>query len=71
MLRHIWGYTVCLCPIAVPIVSLLECLLWDREVVGPITGRVIPVAALLGAQHYKANTGFSSPENTSSLTLHV
>ena len=40
----------------------------DREVVGSNPGRVIlkalkmvPVATLLGAQHYKASTGFSSP----------
>ena len=39
-----------------------------REVVGSIPGRAIPkalkmvpVATLLGAQHYKASTGFSSP----------
>ena len=40
----------------------------DREVVGSNPGRAIPkalkmvpVATLLGAQHYKASTGFSSP----------
>ena len=40
----------------------------DREVVGSYPGRAIPkalkmapVATLLGAQHYKASTGFSSP----------
>ena len=39
----------------------------DREVVGSNPGRAIPkalkmvpVATLLGAQHYKASTGFSS-----------
>ena len=40
----------------------------DREVVGSNPGRAIPkalkmvpMATLLGAQHYKASTGFSSP----------
>ena len=40
----------------------------DREVVGSNPGHAIPkalkmvqVATLLGAQHYKASTGFSSP----------
>ena len=40
----------------------------DQEVVGSNPGRAIPkalkmvtVATLLGAQHYKASTGFSSP----------
>ena len=40
----------------------------DQEVVGSNPGRVIPnalkmvpVATLLGAQHYKVSTGFSSP----------
>ena len=47
---------------------MLEHPLWDREVVGSKPGRAIPkalkmvpVATLLGAQHYKASTGFSSP----------
>ena len=48
----------------------------DREVVGSIPGRAIPkalkmvpVATLLGAQHYKASTGFSSPnKNIAQLT---
>ena len=42
--------------------------LWDLEVVGSISGRAIPkafkmvpVATLLGGHHYKASTGFSSP----------
>ena len=42
---------------------------------GSIPGRVIPktlkmvlVAALLGAQHYKASTGFSSPKTKYSIT---
>ena len=41
----------------------------DREVVGSNPGRAIPkalkmvpVATMLGAQHYKASTGFSSPK---------
>ena len=46
--------------------------------VGSIPGRVIskdvikmvPVATLLGAQHYKASTGFSSLTNHASLTSH-
>ena len=47
---------------------VLEHPLWDREVVGSNPGRAIPkalkmvpVAILLGAQHYNASTGFSSP----------
>ena len=41
----------------------------DREVVGSNPGctipkalKMVPVATLLGAQHYKASTGFSSPK---------
>ena len=48
--------------------SVVEHPLRDREVVGSNPGRAIPkalkmvpVATLLGAQHYKASTGFSSP----------
>ena len=44
----------------------------DREVVGSNPGRAIPkalkmvpVATLLDAQHYKASTGFSSPNKLS------
>ena len=51
-----------------PAGSVVEHPLLDREVVGSIPGRAIPkalkmvpVATLLGAQHYKASTGFSSP----------
>ena len=40
----------------------------DREVVGSNPGhaipkalKMVPVVTLLGAQHYKASTGFSSP----------
>ena len=55
-----------------PAGSVVEHPLWDREVVGSIAGRAIPkalkmvpVATLLGAQHYKASTGFSSPNKVS------
>ena len=48
--------------------SVVEHPLRDREVVGSNPGRampkalkMVPVATLLGAQHYKASTGFSSP----------
>ena len=48
--------------------SVVEHPLRDREVVGSNPGRAIPkalkmvpVATLLVAQHYKASTGFSSP----------
>ena len=48
--------------------SMVERPLRDREVVGSNPGRAIPkalkmvpVATLLGAQHYKASTAFSSP----------
>ena len=51
-----------------PCGSVAEHSLRDREVVGSNLGRAIPkalkmvpVATLLGAQHYKASTGFSSP----------
>ena len=47
---------------------MVEHPLRDREIVGSNPGRAIPkelkmvpVATLLGAQHYKASTGFSSP----------
>ena len=50
--------------------SVVEHPLREREVVGSNPGRAIPkalklvpVATLLGAQHYKASTGFSSPNN--------
>ena len=52
--------------------SVVEHPLRDREVVGSNPGRAIPkalkmvpVATLLGAQHYKASTGFSSPNKIS------
>ena len=52
--------------------SVVEHPLRDREVVGSNPGRAIPralkmvpVAILLGAQHYKASTGFSSPNKIS------
>ena len=31
--------------------------------------KMVPVATLLGAQHYKANTSFSSPKETSMIGL--
>ena len=39
----------------------------------PKTLKMVPVATLLGAQHYKTSTGFSSPKikNIASLTSHV
>ena len=52
--------------------SVVEHPLRDREVVGSIPGRaipkalkIVPVATLLGAQQYKASTGFSSPNKVS------
>ena len=55
-----------------PAGSVVEHPLRDREVVGSNPGRAIPkalkmvpVATLLGAQHYKASTGFSSPNKQS------
>ena len=55
-----------------PAGSVVERPLRDREVVGSNPGRAIPkalkmvpVATLLGAQHYKASTGFSSPNKIS------
>ena len=55
-----------------PAGSVVEHPLRDREVVGSNPGRTIPkainmvpVATLLGAQHYKASTGFSSPNKIS------
>ena len=51
-----------------PAGSVVEHLLRDQEVVGSNPGcaipkalKMVPVATLLGAQHYKASTGFSSP----------
>ena len=48
----------------VPIAQMEECLLREREVVGSNPGfaipkalKMVPVATLLGAQHYKASTG--------------
>ena len=56
-----------------PCGSVVEHPLRDREVVGSNPGRAIPVATLLGAQHNKASTGFSSSNkyrttNTATLT---
>ena len=51
-----------------PAGSVVEHPLWDWEVVGSNPGcaipkalKMVPVATLLGAQLYKACTGFSSP----------
>ena len=51
-----------------PGVSVVEHPLQEREVVGSNSShaiqkalKTVPVATLLGAQHYKASTGFSSP----------
>ena len=51
-----------------PCGSVVEHPLRDREVVGSNPGsaipkalKMIPVATLLGAQHYQARAGFSSP----------
>ena len=51
-----------------PAGSVVEHPIRDREVVGSKPGRAIPkalkmvpMATLFGAQHYKASTGFSSP----------
>ena len=51
-----------------PYGSVVEHPLRDREVMVSNPGRAIPkalemlpVATFLGAQHYKASTGFSSP----------
>ena len=56
--------------------SVVEHPLRDQEVLGSNPGRAIPkalkmvpVATLLGAQYYKASTGFSSPNNIAQLTL--
>ena len=50
------------------LVLVVEHPLRDREVVGSNSGlaipkalKMVPVATLLGAQHYKTSTGFSSP----------
>ena len=52
----------------VPVAQVLEHLLRDGEVTGSNLGytipkalKIVPVATLLGAKHYKASTGFSSP----------
>ena len=60
-----------------PIAQVVEHPLREREVAGSKPGRAIPkglkmvpVATLLGAQHYKASTGFSHSLLTQ-LTLHT
>ena len=47
---------------AVPIAQVVERPLWEREVIGSKPGcakpkalKMVPVATLLGAQHYKAS----------------
>ena len=43
-----------------PIAQVVERPFWEREVVGlaiPMALKMVPVAILLGAQHYKVNTG--------------
>ena len=64
----------CLGVVRVPIAQMVERPLREQEVVGSIPGCAIPkaikmvsVATLLGAQHYKASTGSSH----SLLTLHT
>ena len=54
---------------------MVEHPLREREVVGSNPGRAIPkalkmvpVATLLGAQYYKASTGFCFPNNMAQLT---
>ena len=61
----------------VPIAQVVERPLREREVAGSKPGRAIPkalkmvpVATLLGARHYKASTGFSHSLLTQ-LTLHI
>ena len=61
----------------VPIAQVLKRPLREREVAGSKPGRdipkalkMVPVATLLGAQHYKASTGFSHSLLTQ-LTLHT
>ena len=56
---------------------MVEHPLWEREVVGSNPGCAIPKAlkmvrvdTLLGAKHYMASTGFSSPMNFAQLTTY-
>ena len=56
---------------------MVECPLGEQEVAGlnlgsaiPNALNLVPVANLLGAQHYKASTGFSSLTNIAQLTSH-
>ena len=67
----------CILPLFFPIAQVVERPLREREVAGSKPGRAIPealkmvpVATLLGAQHYKASTGFSHSLLTQ-LTLHT
>ena len=61
----------------VPVAQVVERPFRDREVVGSKPGRTIPkaikmvpVATLLDAYHYKASTGFSSLAKIALLTSH-
>ena len=70
--RYIYSINYVLSMSTGPAGSVVEHPLRDREVVGSNPGRAIPkalkmvlVATLLGTQHYKASTGFSSPNKQS------
>ena len=70
-------YQTCFSYSPVPIAQVVERPLQEREVAGSKPGRAIPkalkmvpVATLLGAPHYKASTGFSHSLLTQ-LTLHT
>ena len=59
------------------ITQVIECLLREHVVTGskpccaiPKALKMILVATILGAQHYKASTGFSSLTNIAQLTSH-
>ena len=65
---YVTNYKIVHLEVTGPCGSVVEHPLRDREVLGSNPGRAIPkalkmvpVATLLGAQHYKASTGFSSP----------
>ena len=54
----------------VPIVQVVECPLPGREVTGFKPGRwlkMVPLATLLDAQHYKASFGFSHKYRTTNI----
>ena len=59
----------------VPKDQVVECMLWVWEVLGSILHprhtegvKTVPVATLLGVQHYKACTGFSQKYGTTNVT---